>query len=90
MKAGCYLVKMIKYILSNDRIIHFAKIFLYFLITDIESQLLPISAVRCHSINRITDCNDPGSYRDLLSFQAIRIALPVKPLVMMQYDITEL
>lgn len=63
----CYLIPVIEYIYTHNRVIHLPQILLYFLITVIKIMCFTITAVRCNSINRIAYCNNSCTYRYICS-----------------------
>ena len=71
----CYLIPVIEYIYTHNRVIHLPQILLYFLITVIKIMCFTITAVRCNSINRIAYCNNSCTYRYICSCFTNRITL---------------
>ena len=64
----CYLIPVIEYIYTHNRVIHLPQILLYFLITVIKIMCFTITAVRCNSINRIAYRNNSCTYRYICSY----------------------
>lgn len=83
----CYLIPVIEYIYTHNRVIHLPQILLYFLITVIKIMCFTITAVRCNSINRIAYCNNSCTYRYICSCFTNRITLPVKTLMVHQNNV---